>query len=286
MGVQNDMRNVAAAGVGGADVSHETVLELRHVSCGYGGASVLADVSFALRRGCSLVLLGPNGVGKTTLFKTVLGFLPRLSGEILIEGEEVRGWSRQRYARSVAYVPQTFESAFGFTVLEQVLMGRTPLLDGLRSPGAADERIALEIIEQLGLAPLVDRDCTTLSGGERQMVLIARALAQQPRLLVMDEPCANLDMGNQVVVLRRVSQLVSQGLSVIVTSHDPNHAFLLDGQVVCLGRDGSVTGGNVSDVLTAEMLGALYGVEVGVGRVKGSRGSMGVACTPFLGGDE
>lgn len=257
-------------------------LQVSHLACGYGGASVLDDVSFSLGCGRALVLLGPNGVGKTTLFKTILGFLPRIAGDVRIEGEDVRGWTRKRYARSVAYVPQTHDSAFGFTVREMVLMGRTPTLDGLAGPGREDERIADAAIDELGLAALADRDCTTLSGGERQMVLIARALAQEPRLLVMDEPCANLDLGNQVVVLKRILALVERGLAVVITSHDPNHAFLLGSDVVCVGRGSGVTAGAARDVLTAEALGTLYGIEVGVGEVRGSGGKRGVACTPFL----
>lgn len=275
---------VAAAGTQAAPApaSGAPALEVSHLACGYGGAPVLDDVSFSLARGRALVLLGPNGVGKTTLFKTILGFMPRLAGDVLIEGEEVRGWSRRRYARSVAYVPQAHESAFGFTVREMVLMGRTPSLDGFAGPSREDERIAGDAIDELGLSALAERDCTTLSGGERQMVLVARALAQQPRLLVMDEPCANLDLGNQVIVLRRILALVERGLAVVITSHDPNHAFLLGSDVVCVGRGFGVRAGAARDVLTAEALGALYGIEVGVGEVEGPQGKTGTACTPFL----
>lgn len=257
-------------------------LEVRHLACGYHGSAVLDDVSFSLAPATALVLLGPNGVGKTTLFKTMLGFLPRLAGEVLVEGEEVRGWTRKRYARSVAYVPQTHDAAFGFTVREMVLMGRTPALDGFAAPKREDELIACAAIDELGLGDLADRDCTTLSGGERQMVLIARALAQQPRLLVMDEPCANLDLGNQVIVLDRIRALVEKGLAVVITSHDPNHAFLLDSDVVCVGRGEDVKSGPARAVLTAEALGRLYGIEVGVGEVTGPAGRSAWACTPFL----
>lgn len=260
----------------------ESALRVNHLACGYAGHTVLDDVSFELARGRVLVLLGPNGVGKTTLFKTVLGFLPRLAGDVFIEGEEVRDWSRKRFAQTVAYVPQTHDMVFGFTVREMVLMGRTPSLEGFASPGREDQRIVGAVIDELGLSPLAERDCTTLSGGERQMMLIARALAQQPRLLVMDEPCANLDVGNQVVVLRRILSLIGKNLAVVITSHDPNHAFLLDSDVVCVGRGMGVRGGSARETLTPEMLGLLYGVEVGVGAVAGRGGKTGLACTPFL----
>lgn len=262
--------------------AHPAALEVSHLSCGYGGCAVLDNVSFTLAHARALVLLGPNGVGKTTLFKTILGFLPRIGGEVRIEGMDVGGWSRKRYAQSVAYVPQIHDTLFGFTVREMVLMGRTPSMGALSTPSRDDERIAEAAIVELGLAQLADRDCTSLSGGEQQMVLVARALAQQPRLLVMDEPCANLDLGNQVIVLQHVRALVNQGLAVVITSHDPTHAFLLDGDVACVGRGGDAAVGSASEILTAKRLSALYGVEVGVGMVDGSDGKEGMACVTFL----
>lgn len=260
-------------------------LEVRGLSCGYGGHAVLQDVSFSAPCGRAVVLLGPNGVGKTTLFKTVLGFLPRISGSVLIAGEEVCGWSRKRYARSVAYVPQSHDVAFGFTVWEMVLMGRTPALAGLALPSEEDEQAAWAALERLRLRPLADRDCTTLSGGELQMVLIARALAQGAQILMMDEPCANLDLGNQVIVLERVRELMNDGLTVAMTSHDPNHAFLLGCDAVCVrrGGDAGVASGPARDVLRAQDLSALYGVEVGVGEVVSASGRTAPACGPLLG---
>lgn len=257
-------------------------LEVRDLACGYDGHAVLEEVSFAVPRGRAVVLLGPNGVGKTTLFKTVLGFLPRLSGEVRVCGEEVHAWSRKRFAQSVAYVPQSHDAAFGFTVREMVLMGRTPALDGFASPTRFDEEAACAAIDRLGLGALAGRDCTTLSGGELQMVLIARALAQDPQVLVMDEPCANLDLGNQVIVLERIRELVAEGLAVVVTSHDPNHALLLDCDAVCVGRNEGMICGRAADVLTPVALGSLYGVEVGVGEVTSPGGRTSRACTAFL----
>lgn len=258
------------------------VLEVRGLSCGYNGRAVLSDVSFSLGEGRVLVLLGPNGVGKTTLFKTMLGFLPRLGGEVLVDGEDTARWTRKRFAQAAAYVPQTHDAAFGFAVRDMVLMGRTPGIEGLRSPSREDERIADEVMEGLGIARLAGRDCTTLSGGELQMVLVARALAQKPRLLVMDEPCANLDLGNQALLLQRIGALASQGLSVVVTSHDPNHAFMLDADVACVGRDGTVRGGRAGEVLKPALLEELYGIEVGVGTITGPRGGRVTACAPVL----
>ena len=259
------------------------VLEVRGLSVGYGGEPVLEDVSFTLEEGHVLVLLGPNGVGKTTLFKTMLGFLPCLAGTVLLDGEDTRTWTRRRFAQAVAYVPQAHDAAFGFAVRDMVLMGRTPDLDGMRAPRGEDERIADAVIEQLGLASLAGRDCRTLSGGELQMVLVARALAQRPRLLVMDEPCASLDLGNQTLLLSRIAQLAADGLSVIVTSHDPNHAFLLDADVTCIARDKTVRSGRAAEMLTPGLLSMLYDTQVGVGAIAGGDGRVVRACAPVLG---
>lgn len=258
------------------------MLELESLTCGYDRKTVLSDVTMSVDAGCSVVLLGPNGVGKTTLFKTMLGFLPARGGVVRIAGEDVSTWTRRRFAQSVAYVPQTHDSSFGFTVREMVLMGRTPLSSSLAGPTRHDEEIACGVLDELGLGWAADRDCTTLSGGEMQMVLIARALAQCPQLLVMDEPCANLDWGNQTRVLSHVRELAHQGLSVIITSHDPNHALLLGSDVLCIGRDGCLDAGRARDVLTVEALSRLYGVSVGVGVVGDGRGCVQLACAPFL----
>lgn len=270
---------------GGSNKVAPPALSVRRLRCGYGGHAVLSDVSLDLDGGRTLVILGPNGVGKTTLFKTILGFLPPLAGQILVTGEDAAGWSRRQLARTVAYVPQRHEAAFGFAVHEMVLMGCTPDIEGMSSPRREDERVADAVIEEMGLSGLADRDCTTLSGGELQMVLVARALAQRPRLLVMDEPCAGLDLGNQALLLRRVAELAARGIAVVIASHDPGHALALGGDVACIGRDGVVCGGPAKDLMTAETLSALYGVEVAVGLVPGVGGGWAAACAPVLNGE-
>lgn len=257
------------------------ILRVEGLTCGYGSRAVLSDVSFSVGESCVLTLLGKNGVGKSTLFKTILGFLPRLSGSVFLEGEDAGAWTRRRFARSVAYVPQVHEGSFGFTVREMVLMGRTPLAGGLAGPSKEDERIACDVIDQLGLSRLADRDVSSLSGGEQQMVLIARALSQQPKLLMMDEPCANLDWGNQVVVLSRIRELARAGLAVVVTSHDPNHALLLESDVLCLGSD-EIFAGCATEVLSPAALRKLYGVDAAAGTLRAEDGREVLACAPLL----
>lgn len=243
-------------------------LSARGLSCGYGARAVLEGVTFDLAEGQVLVLLGPNGVGKTTLFKTLLGFLAPLAGAVSIQGRDTASWTRKEFARAVAYIPQLHTPSFSFSVHDVVLMGRTPHLSGLSAPSANDEDIADDAIERMGIAHLARRDYASLSGGERQMVLIARALAQRPRIMVMDEPCASLDFGNQARLLEQALDLADEGIALVMTTHDPNHAFLLDGDVLCLGRGGSFTQGPAREVLTAQGMSGLYGVPVAIDEVR------------------
>ncbi len=265
------------------DAFKKPVLNVNHLACGYDGRAVVTDVTFSVQAGEVLTILGPNGVGKTTLFKTLLGFMPALSGEMRLCGEDVSDWTRKRFASVVAYIPQQHNPAFPFSVSEFVLMGRTPSIGTLSTPDAHDAQIAHEALVRLGIESLSERDYTSLSGGERQMVLIARALAQQPQVLVMDEPCASLDYGNQVRLLEQVIDLTHDGLSVVMTTHDPNHAFMVGGKVFCMGRSEHFTYGAVSDVLNERTLQDLYGVEVGIAPATASDGTVVNGCIPFLG---
>lgn len=268
----------SGAGAGRSD--DVPLLELRRVACGYGARRVLSGISFAVPAGGVRVMLGPNGVGKSTLFKTVLGFLPVLEGEVLLDGGPIGALSRRDIARVVAYVPQVRDIAFGYTVREMVLMGRTPTLATGSSPGRDDEDAADAVIERLRLEPLAGRDVTELSGGEQQMVLIARALAAEPRLLMMDEPCANLDLGNQTMVLARVAALAETGIAVLMTSHDPNHALALGARALCVGRDGSLVERGAADLLAGSALSELYGIEIATGTLRSASGRSVSACAP------
>ncbi|MDO4554929.1 MAG: ABC transporter ATP-binding protein [Lachnospiraceae bacterium] len=166
-------------------------MKITNLSCGYGTKTVLKDVSFFLNPGEIFCILGPDGIGKTTLFKTLLGLLPPVSGNILIHDTPLSHFSNREKAQLMAYVPQSHTPPFPYTVHQVVVMGRTAYLGLFRAPGKKDIQIADNILEMLGIVSLRDRIYTELSGGERQMVLIARALAQQPDILLMDEPTAD-----------------------------------------------------------------------------------------------
>lgn len=260
------------------------VLELRGLSCGYGAHAVLTGLDARFASGQTLCLLGPNGSGKTTLFKTILGFLKPLAGSVTCDGEDMAGWSRRRYGAMFGYIPQVHESAFDFTAGQMVLMGRTPSLRGVSGRITAEDRaIAAAAMDELGIGHLRNRECSQLSGGEFQLVLIARAIAQQPAFLIMDEPTSALDLGNQVRVLERVRQLSRGGYGVIMTTHDPNQAFMLDGEVLCVAGGSRNLRGASREVLTSQAIQDLYGVPVGLAQVRTPYGSSRTTCTPFLG---
>lgn len=238
------------------------LLQVSNLRIGYPARVVGESISLSLSGGEVLALLGPNGCGKTTLLKTVLGVLPARGGEIELDGRPLRDWSLAERARCVAYVPQGQASTFGFTALEMVLMGRTAHLGLLARPSARDRAIAQDALKRLGMAQLSDRSVHHMSGGERQLVLIARALAQQPRAVLLDEPTASLDFGNQGLVLRAVRTLAQEGLAVLLTTHDPNQALRCADRALMMREGTVISHGPVRKVVTADSLRALYGSDV------------------------
>jgi iron complex transport system ATP-binding protein len=252
-------------------------LEARGLGYGYPGRAVGRALDLALAAGEVLCVLGPNGGGKTTLFRTLLGLLPAQAGEVRLDGAPLEGMARASVARRLGYVPQGHAAPFAFTVRDAVLMGRTAHIGLFAAPDAADRAAAHEALRALGIEALAGRFVTELSGGERQLAMIARALAQGARVLVLDEPTASLDFGNQVRVLREIRRLAGEGYAVVFSSHDPSQAFLAAGRVLLLARGGMLRQGTPDEVITADNLRAVYGVEVHVATLDGAR-----VCLPVL----
>jgi iron complex transport system ATP-binding protein len=223
---------------------------------------VLGDVSFVARAGDLIALVGPNGVGKSTLMRCILGFEGRFTGCIRIGGEDVRGLSAKRLAQMVAYIPQSSAQVFDFTVLELVLMGAASRLGLLSLPGPREQAEALEVLDDLGIAHLAHRGCGQVSGGEYQLALLARALLQKARILLMDEPTASLDYGNQFRVMERIAALAAREFIVLFSAHDPNQVLRFASRALLLKGGALAADGPTLDVMSAGALSDLYGIEV------------------------
>ena len=234
-------------------------LSVRELTFSYQKTQVLSGVGFDANPGGLLAILGPNGVGKTTLFRCILGEQKRYSGTITVDGDNIRGFSPREIAHRIAYIPQTHAMAFRFSVRDTVLMGTSHMLPAFASPGKTQERIALEALDRLGIAALSGRSFDTLSGGEQQLVYVARALAQQAKILLMDEPTSSLDYGNQLNVLSTVKGLAKEGYTVLLSTHNLQHALWYADKVLAL-RDGRVAAfGPVEETLSPSLLETLYG---------------------------
>ena len=249
------------------------ILELaaRNINYSYiPGQTVLHDVSLSLKAGEILYLLGPNGGGKTTLLSCMAGLLQPESGQILLDKQPLGHFTAAERAQRIGFIPQIHVSAFGYSVKEMVSMGRAPHLKWLAMPSQEDDRIVEQALEQVGITELQNRAYTEISGGERQLVLIARGLAQHCNILLMDEPTAHLDLSNQYRVLEIIQNLAKQGLSFIISSHAPNDALAYGDQVLLLSGGWVTEYGKPNDILNETALSIVYGIQTEV--IYGSMG--------------
>jgi iron complex transport system ATP-binding protein len=240
------------------------ILSAHDLTIGYRDRVVGSGLEVSLKTGEVLALLGPNGSGKTTLLKTLLGLLPPRDGEVRLGDRPLASYSARERAQRIAYVPQSHAATFAFMVQTVVLMGRTAHGTIFSRPSAADRVIAARMLERLGIAHLADRPYTKISGGERQLTLLARALAQEPQFVVLDEPTASLDFGNQGRVMQEVRALGASGHGVLFTTHDPNHAMRAANRAFLLRQGKCIADGEVRAVLNRAQLEALYGAKLSV----------------------
>ncbi|MEL7670356.1 ABC transporter ATP-binding protein [Methanobacterium sp.] len=254
------------------------ILEINHAGFSYNQKeNIFNDVNLSLENGDVLCILGPNGTGKSTLIKCMNGLLKLNSGNILINNQNIHSLNKNDLAKIIGYIPQSHNSTFAFSVFDVVLMGRAPHLSLTSVPGDKDYKIAEEALKSLGISHLTDKTYTEISGGERQMVLIARVLAQQPQILLLDEPTSHLDFGNQIRTLDVINKLAENGLSVIMTSHFPDHAFLSSNKVAIMNGGTIMEMGTPESVITEENMRRAYNIDVKIMEVDEHR----KACIPM-----
>lgn len=238
------------------------ILEVKNLNYGYGHHKVLNDISFEVEENTLLCILGPNGAGKSTMFKCILHLLKGYDGEILLDGKNLKGYKIQQLAKKIAYVPQSHNPVFNYSVAEMILMGTTSQFSMMSKPSKRQLEIVDKCLEKIDIAYLKDRDFMNLSGGERQLVLIARALAQQAKIIVMDEPTSDLDYGNQIKVLNTVKKLSKEGYIIIQSTHNPDQAFLYADKVLALYDKEVLAFGSPREIINSGLIKQLYKVDV------------------------
>ena len=239
-------------------------IEVKGLTFAYGQRMVLNGADLTANAGELLAVLGANGSGKSTLFNCILRLLPPKSGGVFIDGVPTSDMSTAELARHIAYVPQSHNPSFSYSVFDMVLMGTTPKIRGMGVPGRREEDQANAALEMLDIAELHSRAYTEISGGERQLTLIARAIAQQAPVLIMDEPTANLDYGNSLRVLSKIKELAREGYTIIQSTHNPDHAFLFADSVAALSDGRMAAFGTPAETITPELVELLYDVRVTV----------------------
>lgn len=260
---------------------NQSILSVHNLVCGYGKKhtiEVVHGVSFDIASGEFTCIIGANGCGKTTTLKALMGLMPAWSGDVQVAGRNISGMPERELAKYFAYIPQAHTPPFPFSVADVVLMGRTPYINRLARVTSHDKEVAYQALAMLGIEQLASQAYTNLSGGQQQLVLIARALTQQSDILVMDEPTAALDFGNQHLVLSRMKTLSEMGKAVIMVTHDPDHALYCGGRVIVMEQGRVVMDGTTEECITSEVLKSIYGLDARVIAVEVAPGHIERVC--------
>lgn len=237
-------------------------LEVQNLSFSYRYRNILDNVNFRAEQENLVCVLGKNGAGKSTLFRCILSLLPHYEGNIIINGKNIKDLKTQELAHIIAYIPQTHTSTFSYSVMDMVLMGTTAQLNRFSSPGKKQIKTVLKALESMGITYLADRNYMHISGGEQQLVLIARAIAQQAKIIIMDEPCSNLDYGNQIKLMKEVKRLAGQGYLIIQSTHNPEQALLFADEIMVLHDGKVIRFGRPDEVLDEKLLYKIYGIHM------------------------
>ena len=246
-----------------------------------GKTEIFSGLSFSMENREVFCILGPNGIGKTTLLKSLMNLHPLKSGSIRIDGRDLRSFERRELARTISFIPQAVQFTFPYKVLDVVLMGRTPHLNSMAQPSEEDYQYSIDAIRLLGLEHLIYRPCTQLSGGQLQLVMFARALAQKASFLLLDEPTNHLDYGKQMQTLDIIRAMKEQGVGMIMTTHNPDHTFIACDKVAIMNRGAFTSVGPPEEVVTRQNLREIYGIDVDIIDYQG-RGQRKV-CIPLPG---
>jgi iron complex transport system ATP-binding protein len=253
------------------------LLECIQASFSYdNNQTIFHDINFKVERGEIFCILGANGTGKTTLIKCLTNLMNLDSGQIILNGHDIKYMRADEVARNIGYIPQIHNSTFPFSVLDVVVMGRSPYIDLFESPSEEDYEIANKSLEMLNISHMKDHSYTEISGGEQQLVFIARVLTQQPQILILDEPTSHLDFGNQIRTLNIINQLAANGLSVVMSSHFPDQAFISANKVAIMQKGNFIDIGTPEQVITSENMKKTYGIKVKIVDIKDR-----MACIPI-----
>ncbi len=240
----------------------DSILELRDISSGYQGKPVIEKIFFQVKKGEFIGLIGPNGAGKSTLFKTILGILKPEVGEVLYRGEPIGSMNLKERAKRIAFLPQIFEVKFSYTVKDFIAMGRFPYQDGLSSHSSQDLKCIRDVIQRFSLTEIAHRRIDELSGGELQRVLFAQSIAQDPEILLLDEPTTHLDIGHQFEIMNILDDLNKDGLTVITILHDLNISAEYCSRIILMDKGRIVRDGEPSSVMDYNIIEEVYDARV------------------------
>lgn len=249
----------------------QAIIEVKQLAIGYHQNALCQNINFGLQQGNVLCILGANGEGKTTLLKTLLGLQPPIKGAIYLNGKNMRSISLKQRADILSYVPQSAQSGFAFSVLQMITMGKAAKMGVFSQPAYEDHQQARAILAELNIPQLEQQDYSKLSGGQRQLVLIARALMQNAKIIILDEPTASLDFHNQAHLIALLAKLKQQGRTIIFTTHQPDQAFQIADEVLMIKDSTMLCHGATADVMSEDMLSALYSTPVGILEVEGRK---------------